>query len=164
MAKFAGKQLVRLMKIACILFLAVTLLIPPIYGFREARRLSRTKFSKTRGRIIHSGITGAEPLVEVNKAIPMFGPDVRYSFAIDGDDHEGRDLSYAKKASSRREDIERMISAYTVGDIVDVYYDPDDISACYLIDPTRFVVFHLAWAVSCIAIFFLLSSVIWIVI
>ncbi|MDF1816964.1 MAG: DUF3592 domain-containing protein [Verrucomicrobiales bacterium] len=151
------------MKFVYIGFLAVTLVTPAVWGFREARRLSRTKFSRTQGTITYSGIASGESMIIEGNEVQTFAPDVRYAFSVGVDGFEGGNLSYMKKESSRRADIERAVSSFQAGDIVSVYFDPNDFSSCYLSNPAKFVWFHLTWSTASILIFLGLSTAIWIV-
>ena len=56
--------------------------------------------------------------------VPSYEPKIRYTFEVGGKAYEGNRIDYSHTVQLARADAESILTKYTVGSKVDIYYDP----------------------------------------
>ncbi len=149
------------MKIACLIFISVIVLVNVIAGLRQAWILFRKKIYQCPGRIVASRIGGALEQQDGDNKLNMFWPEVEYEYEPAGPRMTGNRISLAFVKTSVRAGIERQIAAYPVGDTVRVFYNADDVTEAYLKDPRKHIWTSLAWAFGMVVFGVLMNWMIW---
>lgn len=61
-----------------------------------------------------------------NKGNTSYGANVVYRYEVDDQELEGDNIWFGQFSSSDRSEMQKLVKQYPVGEIVDVYYMPDD--------------------------------------
>ena len=152
------------MKWFCVIFFGAIGLVNIVANLREARRLSRKKVSVCPGVITSAELESAKGFGKARHLL-IHSPKIGYSYVIDGAERQGSRISHMRRSSSDARDFSKLLGRFSPGTGVTVYYDESDPAECWLIDPRKFVKFHLLvsagmllFSVVMIAFFWLVMS------
>jgi len=149
------------MKIACLIFISVIVLVNVIAGLRQAWSLFTRKIYQCPGWIVASRVGGALEHMESDGKLAMFWPEVEYEYEPGGQKMTGNRISLAFVKTSVRADVEKRVAAYPVGKAVSVFYNANDATEAYLKDPRKHIWTSLAFAIGMVVFGLLMNWMIW---
>lgn len=128
----------RLVVLLCgLIFIAVGigLTIKGYYTLGNANASS--EWPTTKGQIIRSTVEKFKNTKDVGKRrkyTSMYRPNIVYEYSVDGFTYTSENYTFIEQHSSDAGDIRQIIDRYPTGQIVSVYYSPED-TALSVLEP-----------------------------
>ncbi len=133
------------MKIACLLFVALIVIVNVVAAIRQVWVLLRTKIDVCNGVIVSSLLGQEEEWHGGDNRLTIYRPLVEFEYEAAGRMMRSDRISFAIVKTSKRSEVEKRLRFYQKGKSVKVFYNADDPAEAYLKNPRNHIWTSVFW-------------------